>query len=203
MTICLAGHLVGQSRNATRVEWGGTPGEASQREIKATPKEIDGVDLANIGGAKSVKHAIDRDDRMEEAPYRVGVLGPRSRVISKRYRIRNLIRAAVELWRAAKVRDQVQEARVKLGNGDLVKRKACSAPFGCCTNDCMVVKIEGDLHTAEPVFPDDLGVEVECRARLAPKFIGDVGPHSAEAPSITGDSDCRTQSGCPTTIVMD
>jgi len=79
------------------MEWSGTPGETSHREIEATPKEMDGADLANIGGAKSVKHAIDRDDRMEEAPYRVGVVGPRSPVISKRYRIRNFIRATVEL----------------------------------------------------------------------------------------------------------
>ena len=95
MTICLACHLVGQSRNATWMEWSATPGETSHREIEGTPKEMDGADLANIGGAKSVKHAIDRDDRMEEAPYRVGVVGPRSPVISKRYRIRNFIRATV------------------------------------------------------------------------------------------------------------
>jgi hypothetical protein len=133
------------------MEWGRTPGEAGHCEIEAAPEEMDGAHLANIGGAKSVKHAIDRDDRMEETPYRVGIIGPRSPIISKRNRIWNFIRTTVELWRAAKFPDEVQEARVKLRNGHWAKRESCSVPIGCSANNSMVEKIEGDLRTARAV----------------------------------------------------
>src|SRR5271168_1679673 len=64
MTIRLACHVVGQSRNATWVEWSGTPGKAGHCEIEAAPKEMNGADLPDIGGAKPIEHSVDRDDRL-------------------------------------------------------------------------------------------------------------------------------------------
>ena len=51
-------------------------------------------------------------------------------------------------------------------------------------------------RASQPIFPDNLGVQVERRARLAPRFIGDVGPHGAEALSIADGADRITNTGC-------
>jgi hypothetical protein len=112
---------------------------------------MDWADLPDIGGAKSIQHVIDRDDRMEKTRYRVGIVGPRLPIISKRNWIRNFVRATVELRLAAQLPDQAQEARVKLGNGHWAKREARSPPIRCCANDCMVEKIESYLHTYRAV----------------------------------------------------
>jgi hypothetical protein len=75
----------------------------------------------------------------------------------------------------------------------------------------MVEEIEGDLHVtwpirnergreptrvdverrvpgmvyprrlSEPIFADDLRVEMQCGACLAPRFVRDIGPHGAHA----------------------
>ena len=39
-------------------------------------------------------------------------------------------------------------------------------------------------RASEPIFADDLRIQVECKACFAPRFIGDVGPHDAEPPSL-------------------
>jgi hypothetical protein len=95
---------------------------------------------------------VDRDDRLEKTRYRVGVVGPRLPIISKRNWIGNFIRATVELRRAAKLPDQVQEARVKLGNGHRAKRESRSASIGCCANGCIVDKIECNLHAHRAIW---------------------------------------------------
>jgi hypothetical protein len=51
-------------------------------------------------------------------------------------------------------------------------------------------------RASEPIFADDLGIQVEGRACFAPRFIGDVGPHDTEPPSIADGCDCRTKTGC-------
>jgi hypothetical protein len=123
-----------------------TPGEARHCEIKAAPKEMYETDLPEIPRAESIKHAINRDDRLEKPRYGVGIIGPRSPIISKRNGIGNFIRATVELRRAAELRDQVQEARIELSNGHRAEREARSASIRCCANDRMVEKIESYLH---------------------------------------------------------
>jgi hypothetical protein len=151
------------------VEWSATPGKAGYCEIEAAPKEIDRTDLADITGPKSTKNAIDRDDRPEEARYGVGVIRPRSPIVSKWNGIGNFVRAIVELRRAAKLTDQVQEARMKLGNGHWAKLKACSASLRRCANDSMVEKIEADFHPIAPsgimevVSPRALTYRVACQ----------------------------------------
>ena len=154
MTICLAGHVVGQSRNAAWVEWSGTPGEAGHCEIEAAPREMDWADLPDIGGAKPIEHAVDRDHRLEKTSYSVGVLGPRLPIVSKRNGIGNFIWATVELRTAAELSDQVQEVRVKLRNGHRAKRESRSASIRCCANGCMVEKVERVLDTHRAVRDD-------------------------------------------------
>jgi len=51
------------------MEWSGTPGEAGHCKIKTAPKEMDRADFPDIPGAKSIKHAIDRYDCLEESRY--------------------------------------------------------------------------------------------------------------------------------------
>jgi hypothetical protein len=77
---------------------------------------------------------VDRDDRLEKTRYRVGVVGPRLPIISKRNWIGNFIRATVELRRAAKFPDQVQEVRVNsvtdIGpSGNPARRPSVVAPM--------------------------------------------------------------------------
>jgi hypothetical protein len=134
MAIRLPCHIIGQSRNAAWVEWSATPGKAGYCEIEAAPKEMNWTDLPNIGGAKSTKHALDRDDRPEEARYGVRVIGPRLPIVSKWNGIGNFIWATVELCRAAEFPDQVQEAFMNLGNGHRAKRESCSASPCRCAN---------------------------------------------------------------------
>src|SRR6516164_1238443 len=73
VTIGFARHIVGQCRYATWMEWSGTSRKARYCEIKAAPKEVHWTDLADIPGAKLIEHAIDCDNRLEEARYSVGV----------------------------------------------------------------------------------------------------------------------------------
>jgi hypothetical protein len=98
-----------------------------------------------------MKHPIDCDDRLEEARYGVGLVRPRSPIISKQNGVGNFIRATVELRPAAELPDQIQEARMKLGNGHRAKREPRPASIRCCANDCVVEKIEGDLHARSAV----------------------------------------------------
>jgi hypothetical protein len=151
VAICFAGHLVGQCRYAARMERSGTPGEAGHCEIKAAPKEMNRADLPDIAGAKSMEYAVDGDERLEKARYGFGVVGPRSTIISKRNGIRNFIRAAIELRCAAELPDEVQEARMKLSKGHRAEWEARSASIGRCADNCMVEKIEGDLHAHRAV----------------------------------------------------
>src|SRR5262245_23823050 len=125
--------------------------------------------------------------------------------MSKRNGIGNFVRATIEPWVAAELPDQVQKALMKLGNGQRAERETRFAPIRRCADNCMVEKIEGDLHAlftvrdyrscrapcvdvkgraprvvnprraSEPIFADNLGVQVECRACLAPGFIGNFG----------------------------
>src|SRR4051794_12480318 len=106
---------------------------------------MDRADFPDKSGAKSIKHAIDRDDRVEEACYGVGVIGPRSPIITKRNGIGNFIWATVELRCTAELANQVQKASMKFGNGHLAEREARFASNRRSGNDCMVEKIKGDL----------------------------------------------------------
>src|SRR3546814_8066471 len=55
--------VVGQPRNATRVQRRRPAGEARHREIEAAPEEVDGADLAEIPGAEALQHPIDEIGR--------------------------------------------------------------------------------------------------------------------------------------------
>jgi hypothetical protein len=110
------------------------------------------MDWTDLPRAKSIEHAIDRDDRLDKARYGMGVVGPCSPIISEPNGIGNFIQATVELRRAAELPDQFQEARVKLGNGHWAKREARSASTRCCANDRMVEKIKGDLYAQRAVW---------------------------------------------------
>src|ERR1700757_37852 len=151
MTICLACHLVGQCPYAAWMERSRTPGEAGHCEIKAAPKEMNRADLPDIAGAKSIEDAVDGDERLEKARCGFGVVSHRSPIISKRNEIRNFIRTTIELRCAAELPDEVQEARMKLSNGHLAEWEARSASIGRCADNCMVEKIEGDLHAHRAV----------------------------------------------------
>jgi hypothetical protein len=112
---------------------------------------MDWTDLPNIPGAKLIEHAIDCDNRLEETRYGIGVVGPRSPIISKQNGIGNFIRATVELRRAAELANQVQKASMKFGNGHRAEREARFASTRRCADDCMVEKIEGNLNTHRAV----------------------------------------------------
>src|SRR6516162_2777397 len=109
------------------------------------------ADLPDVRGAKSIKHVIGCDDRLEEAPYGIGVVGPRLAVIPERDRIGDFIWPTVELRTAPKFPNQIQKTRMKLGNAHRAERKARSAAIRCCADDRMIEKIEGDLHAHRAV----------------------------------------------------
>ena len=65
-----------------------------------------------------------------------------------------------------------------------------------------VPRVVQPRRASEPIFADNLGVQVECRTSLAPGFIGDFGPHGAEALSISGGTDRTAVAGYPQQFVI-
>ena len=116
MAVSLAGHLVGQAGNAARVPRRGPAREARHRKVEATPEEVDGADLSQEGRAEALQRSFDSYARLVEAGDRIRVIRPLSVIIGKPLRIRNLVRAAVELRGRTDIRQKLKKARVKLGD---------------------------------------------------------------------------------------
>jgi hypothetical protein len=68
-------------------------------------------------------------------------------VVLERDRIGDFVGLSIELRFAAKLRYQLAEPRMKIGNGHRLKRDFRSAPIPCLADYRMAYQIEDDLDT--------------------------------------------------------
>jgi hypothetical protein len=129
------------------MERGRTPGEPGHCEIESSPKEMDGTDLAEKPRAKSVKDAVNRHKSVEEALDGLCIVGSNLTVMLEWDRIGDFVGPSMELRFAAKLRYQLAEPRMKIGNGHRSKRDFHSAPIACLADYRMSYQIEDDLDT--------------------------------------------------------
>ena len=101
MAICLARHVIRQTRNAPWMKRCGSPGKASHGEIKTAPKEMDRTDFSNVSGTKMMKYAIYAHEGIEETFHGLGIVRPWLAVIAKWDRVRDFVWPTVELGCAA------------------------------------------------------------------------------------------------------
>src|SRR5215472_12517134 len=77
--------------------------------------------------------------------------------------------------------------RYSSGSGWKILNSAICPVFSILSEYCRPIATReirpGDPRRAsEPILADNLGVQVECSACLAPGFIGDIGPHDGGKP---------------------
>src|SRR3954454_15933284 len=113
------------------MERGRTPGKPGHCKIESPPKEMDGTDLAEKPCAKLVKHAINRHKSVEEALDGLCIIGANLTVVLERDRIGDFVGLSMELRFAAKLRYQLAEPRMNIGNRHRLKRDFRSAPIAC------------------------------------------------------------------------
>jgi hypothetical protein len=113
---------------------------------------MDGTDLAEKPRAKFAKDAINRHKSVEEALDGLCIIGANLTVVLERDRIGDFVGLSMELWFAAKLRYHFAEPRMKIGNGDRLKRDFRSAPIACLADYRMAYQIEDDLDTRGVVY---------------------------------------------------
>src|SRR4029077_1045249 len=112
-------HAIGQMWNSARMRRSGPAGEASDGEIKASPKEMNGAALATETGAKLRQDPRGLDKDAPESVRVFGIVRSMGLVLIERNRIDGLLRHPVDLHaqtefvegghhRAIKLRDRLR-----------------------------------------------------------------------------------------------
>jgi hypothetical protein len=89
-------HPVGTVRHTARVERRLTTGEASRRQVEASPEEMDRARLAGEAGAEHIEQAVGLDEGVPEALDRFSVVAGVLGVLGERDRDGHLVRPGEE-----------------------------------------------------------------------------------------------------------
>ena len=206
MAVGFARDFVGQGRDAARVQRRLPAGKARHRKVETPPEKMHRADLAEIAGAERLQHAGHRDACPEEARHGIGIVGSLGAVLGERNCVRDFVRPAVQFRRPAERANEVQRACMEGGDRHRLERKSGRAAVGGLSDHLMVDQVEAELDAArsirhqpgreaarigierrvprmvhpgragQPIFADDLAIEMQRRTGLAPGAVRDVGP---------------------------
>src|SRR5690606_17516823 len=101
--------------------------ESGDGEIETTPEEVHRARLAEERGTETLHHDADAYERLKEAADGLGIIGARCAVLREGDPVRNFARAAVESRRCAERAQQIEKARVKLGDGHRRELDVCDS----------------------------------------------------------------------------
>ena len=76
MAVGFTGNIVGEPRNAARVQRCRPPGESRHCQVETAPEKVDGTGLAEKAGAESLEDAVDGHACPEVLRHRLCVVGP-------------------------------------------------------------------------------------------------------------------------------
>ena len=88
---------------------------------------------------------------LEKACHGLGIVGSLGLVLLEEHRVRDFIRQAIQLRRAAERTNKVEDARMEVGDRHGVEGKAGSASIGGHSDHRMVDQVENELDPARSI----------------------------------------------------
>src|SRR5690606_914230 len=197
--------VVRQRGYAARMKRRTPPRKSGDCEIEAPPEQVNGAGFTHEGRSEAFEHAVERDQGAMKASYGVTVVRTVAMVFRERHRVGDFVRPPVEDWRAAELRDQPDEIRMKRGNRGRREWKRCLTAVAAPADDLVISKVEQDLDAGavgdqrrgqpdwchiegrgprmvdprrmgQPVLTGYLQIEMQGRTGLAPAQIIELRP---------------------------